>query len=155
MATVVLNAGSWSNGFAAADLNSLASGGQKTSSLTAPQVDNSTTGATYAQVEVTLGALSPTQGGLVIVVFVPETQTAGTYVTGTDGTSAADQVPWRNYPHAIIALRQTAGAAQVQRSKHIELGDERYRLAVINRAGVALAASGNQVAWRLVSETVI
>ena len=149
MATVTLSAGAWANEFNAADLNSLANGAQKTSTLTAPHIDNSTAGQLYAQVEVTLAAFTPLAGANVIVVLIPETQTAGTYMTGTDGGTAVDQVRWQNYPNAVIALRQTASAAQVQRSGLIPIANERYKVALINRAGAALAASGNQVAARL------
>lgn len=154
MAVISLQNGAWSAGFAGSDLNALAHSGQKTSSLASPHVDNATAGATYAQVEIALGALSPTVGGVVIVVFIPETTVAGTYMTGEDGTTGNDQYRWMNYPHAVLALRLTASSAQIQRSGLIQIAAERYRLAVINRAGVALAATGNSVSWRLVTENV-
>lgn len=153
MATVTLSGGTWAPGFAAGDLNSLAAGSQKTSSLASPQVDN-TFGSLNIELEVTLGAISPAAGANVIVVLIPETQTAGTYATSADGATAATQARWQNFPYAIVALTQGAGAAQVQPCMPIPVKNGRYRIALINRAGVALAASGNQVAWRLTSELV-
>lgn len=154
MATVLLSGATWTNGFGATDLNSLANGSQKTSTLTAPQIDNSTAGQLYVQFEVVLAALSPTAGASVIVVLIPETRTSGAYVAGTDGATVETQVRWQNYPYAIVALTQGASAAQTQRSVRVEVLNERYKVALINRAGTALAASGNQVAWRLVTENV-
>lgn len=154
MATVALSAGAWTAGMATADLNSLADGGQKTSTLTAPQVTNTTAGALYVQFEVVLGTLSPAAGANVIAFLIPETQVANTYVTGLDGTSAADQYRWQNYPYDIIALRLSATSGQTQRSRLVPIANERYKVVLINRAGVALAASGNQLSWRTLTETV-
>jgi hypothetical protein len=143
----------WAAGFAAADLNSLANVTQKTSSLASPQIDNS--GAApdmFVQFEVVLASLTPVAAGNVLVVCVPLASDGGS-VSSTDGTGTGNQVPWQNYPHAAIALRTGAGA-QVQQSPPISLPPGQYRLALINRAGVALAASGNMVSWRKYSEAV-
>lgn len=155
MAGLVLVPSSWTAGFGSTELNSLANNSQDSSSLTAPQIDNSGGTASYVQFEVTLGALSPTAGATIIAFLIPETITAGIYVTGGDSATANDQARWQNGPNAIIALRLTASTAQTQRSNMIPIGPERYKVALINRAGVALAASGNQLYWRTIAETVV
>lgn len=154
MATVSLTPGTWADGFGTSDLNSLANGSLISSSLSAPQVDNAAGARLMVQFQVTLASLSPTTGAHVVVFLIPETTTSGTYATGSDGASAADQYKWQNYPYATIALRQTASTGQVQKSRLIQIDPERYKIAIINRSGVAFAASGNQVSWRFITETV-
>lgn len=140
--------------FAAGDLNALASLGQKTSTLAAPFVDNSVDLALFAQFEASLAALSPAAGAHLIVVLAPLLNDGAAYATSGDGTTAANQIPYVNYPHAMIALRTTATAAQAQQSSPIPLPPGKFQPLLINRAGVALAASGNMVRVRKFSEAV-
>lgn len=155
MAVVGFSAGAWTPGFAAGDLNALANGSLFSSSLVAPQIDNANGANLFVQIEVSLAAFSPTAGANILVSLIPESATLNTYMTGSDGATIADQYKWQNYPYAILALRTTAASPQVQRSQMIQIAPERYKLAVVNRAGVALAATGNQVLWRLIAETVV
>ena len=154
MAVVGLTNGAFSASFAAADLNTLANNSAFTSTLTAPQIDNTGGSFLFAQFEVSLAAFTPTVGANCIVALIPETRTAGTYVTGSDGATVNDQHRWQNYPHSIIALRVTGSAAQVQRGGLVSIAPEKYRVYFINRSGGPLAASGNMVFHRTIQETV-
>lgn len=154
MGAVTLVSQSWNDGFAASDLNALASGSQFTSTLTAPQVDNSSGANLYAEFEVNLAALSPTTGAHIIVFLVPEISSGGSYMTGDDGTTTANQVRWQNFPYAIVSLTLKASTAQLQQSGLVQLQAKQYKIGIINRSGSALAASGNMVRWRFVTESV-
>jgi hypothetical protein len=146
--------GAWTAAVGTSDLNSLANGSQFTSTLTAPQIDNSAGAWLYAEFEVSLAALSPTNGANIIVFLIPETSTAGTYATGDDGATAGNQARWQNGPYAAIALNTKASNAQTQLSSLVPIQARKYKLAVINRSGVALAASGNLVKYRLSTESI-
>jgi hypothetical protein len=154
MAVVSLSPGAWADGFAAADLNALANGGLAISSLTAPIIDNSAGANLFVQFEVVLAALSPIVGANMLPFLVPETSVANTYMTGSTGTTSNDHYRWQNGPYAVVGLRFTASSAQTQRSPLIQIAPERYIFGLINRSGVALAATGNQVRYRLISEVV-
>lgn len=153
--TYTPNVLTWNNGFAAADMNSLANNGQITSSLASPHIDNAIA-QPYNRIIFEFlagGSLTPAQGALLVCALVPELSDA-TYASGTDGTTVAAQYPWPQMDHGIIMLRATA-ATEKQRSNVVEIRPGRFRLAVINRSGVALPASGNMVKYALFNTAVV
>jgi hypothetical protein len=123
------------------DLNSLANG--STSALSA-EIDNSTTKYLYADMELYLASLTPTAGGFVALYLVPS-------VDGTNyplfDTGASPGAANNNY---FVGSFSTKAAAAAQRiaMREIQLPPGKYKLAVYNGAGVALAASGNTLSWR-------
>jgi hypothetical protein len=123
------------------DLNSLANG--STSALSA-EIDNSTTKYLYADMELNLASLTPTAGGYVALYLVPT-------IDGTNyplfDTGASPGTANNNY---FVGSFSTKAAAAAQRiaMREIQLPPGKYKLAVYNGAGVALAASGNTLSWR-------
>lgn len=144
--------GAWSAGFGSSDLNSLSSGNVALSSLTAPQVNNSTSLELYVQFEFVGGSISPVNVADVVVFLLPLDSTGANYMSGEAGSTIANQPVWMQYPNAAIGLRLKASSTQLQQSGVVLCPPGQYKIGLLNRAGVALAASGNQVNWRLVTE---
>jgi len=123
------------------DLNSLANG--STSALSG-EIDNSTTKYLYADMELYLASLYPAAGGYVALYLVPT-------VDGTNyplfDTGASPGTANNNY---FVGSFTTLNASGIQRiaMREIQLPPGKYKLAVYNGAGVALAASGNTLSWR-------
>ncbi|MEO3475777.1 hypothetical protein AAFN86_28255 [Roseomonas sp. CAU 1739] len=144
--------GSWAAMFGSSDLNSLANGSTAFSSTTAPQIDTTSTLELYLQAEFVGGSISPTNAADVVFILVPRDSANAAYVDGEATSTVANQPVWMQYPHAIIGLRTKATQAQLAMSPLIMLPPNRYKAMLLNRAGVALASSGNQVNARLVTE---
>ncbi len=114
-----------------------------TSALSA-EIDNSTTKYLYADMELNLASLTPTSGGYVALYLVPT-------VDGTNyplfDTGASPGTANNNY---FVGSFTTKAAAAAQRivMREIQLPPGKYKLAVYNGAGVALASSGNTLSWR-------
>jgi hypothetical protein len=146
--------GAWAVAFGAADLNSLANGTTALSSLGAPQINNSTSLEYYAQFEFVGGSISPSGPADVVVFLLPIDSAGAAYMDGEATGTVANQPIWLQYPHAIIGLRTKATSAQLAQSGPAPtlIPPGQYKVGVLNRAGVALAASGNQVNWRLLTE---
>jgi hypothetical protein len=144
--------GSWAAGFASSDLNSCANGSVILSSLTAPQVDNRTTLQLYVQFEFVGGSISPAAAADVVAFLLPLDSTAAGYVDGEAGATVINQPVWLNYPYAAIGLRLKATSTQLQQSGVVLCPPGGYKIGLLNRAGVTLAASGNQLNWRFHSE---
>jgi hypothetical protein len=124
-----------SSNIASTNLNSLASAGEST----AVTYDNSTNRDLYGVVTVKLGSITPTTGGSITV-----------RVTLNDGTDTADRIGGDQY---IIPL--TSGtSAKVAVVNMARLYPYSMRISVINNAGVALAASGNELYIRPWNEDV-
>lgn len=143
---------SWAAMFGATDLNSLANGSTALSSLSAPQIDTSTSLEFYFQAEFVGGSISPTGAPDVVVFLLPLSADNTNYVDGEATATAANQPVWIQYPHAAIALRTKASSTQLARSGAILLPPGKYKVGLLNRSGVALAASDNQVSIRLLTE---
>jgi hypothetical protein len=130
---------------ATTELNGLANGSQATG---ATVIDNAG-GSTEVQFSIFLAALSPGVAADIRVALIPCASDGTLLATGTDGATLAGHYPFINFPSAVIALRTTATAAQTQFSRAVPIEPGFYRASVINRAGVALAASGNILSARL------
>jgi hypothetical protein len=155
MSSLTLEAGSWVAGFGTSDLNSLANGSTAHSSLTAPQIDTTSTKEPYFQAEFVGGSISPTGAADVVVYFIPRNSADSAYSDGEASATAANQPIWAQYPHVVIALRTKATSAQSAMSALSGIiPPGKYQVGVLNRAGVALASSGNQVNIRLVTEAM-
>jgi hypothetical protein len=141
--------GAWTAMFAANDLNSLANGSTLISTATAPQINNSTTLENMFQVEFVGGSISPAAGANILVMLIPLSSNGTDYVDGESTATAVNQPAWANLPTAVIQLRAKGTSTQRQQSKPVPLPPGQYKVCVLNRAGVALAASGNQVNIRL------
>lgn len=146
---------SWSNAFSSSDLNSLATNGQKTSSLTSPVIDNTITSpATLVMFEFTAGsAFTAATAGHLIVGLAPLLSDNTSYPSSTDGTTVASWIPWMNYPFAIIMLRATS-STEAQRSRPVQIEPGKYQPFLINRSGSTLPASGNMVKYTLFNPAV-
>lgn len=154
MADATFEAGSWAAAFGSSDLNSLANGSTAHSSLTAPQIDTTSTKELYFQAEFVGGSISPTGAADVVVYLLPRDSADAAYVDGEATATAANQPIWMQYPHVIIGLRTKAATAQLAMSGMCVLPPGKYQVGLLNRAGVALASSGNQVNIRLITEAM-
>lgn len=144
--------GAWAAGFAAADLNSCANGTTVLSTTSAPQVNNSSTLELYVQFEFVGGSISPSGPADVVVFLLPLDSTGVNYMDGEATATVANQPIWMQYPHAVIGLRTKAASTQLDMSGAVLLPPGQYKIGLLNRAGVSLAASGNQVNVRLLTE---
>jgi hypothetical protein len=111
---------------AGATLNSLANAGESA----AVTYDNSANRNLYGLVTIKLGSITPAAGGSVAV-----------RVTLNDGTDTADRVGGDLY---VVPLLAGAGA-KVAVLNMVRLYPYSMRFSLVNNAGVALAASGNEL----------
>jgi transcription elongation factor len=116
-------------------LNSLANAGEST----AVTYDNSTNRDLYGLVTIKLGSITPATGGSVAV-----------RVTLNDGTDTADRVGGDIYVVPLIA----GTGAKVAVLNMVRLYPYSMRVSLVNNAGVALAASGNELYIRPWNEDV-
>lgn len=116
-------------------LNSLANAGEST----AVTYDNSTNRDLYGLVTIKLGSITPATGGSVAV-----------RVTLNDGTDTADRVGGDLYVVPLIA----GAGAKVAVLNMVRLYPYSMRFSLVNNAGVALAASGNELYIRPWNEDV-
>jgi hypothetical protein len=154
MADILWKPGSWAPMFGSSDLNSLANGSTAYSSLNSSSyvVDTTSSLELYFQAEFVGGSISPTGTPDVVFILMPMDSTLASFVNGDATATVADQPVWMQYPHAAIGLRTKASSTQLAKSGAILLPPDRYRPMLLNRAGVALASSGNQVNLRLLTE---
>lgn len=124
-----------SSNFAGTTLNSLANAGESS----VVTYDNSTNRDLYGTVTIKLGSITPSTGGSITL-----------RVTLNDGTDTADRIGGDLY---VIPL--TSGAsAKVAVVNMVRLYPYSMRLSVVNNAGVALAASGNELYVRPWNEDI-
>lgn len=124
-----------SSNFAGTTLNSLANAGESS----VVTYDNSANRDLYGLVTIKLGSITPAPGGSVAV-----------RVTLNDGTDTADRVGGDLY---VVPL--TSGAsAKVAVINMVRLYPYSMRFSLVNNAGVALAASGNELYVRPWNEDV-
>lgn len=142
----------WTAGFGSSDLNNLANGSVALSSLSAPQINTTSTKELYVQLEFIGGSISPSGPADVVAILLPRNSADSAYVDGEAGSTVVNQPVWMQYPHAVLGLRTKASSAQAVKSSPILLAPDKYQLGLLNRAGVTLASSGNQVNWRLLTE---
>lgn len=124
-----------SSNFASTTLNSLANAGEST----AVTYDNSTNRDLYGIITIKLGSITPSASGSITV-----------RVTLNDGTDTADRIGGDQY---VIPLTTTA-SAKVVVVNMVRLYPYSMRISVINNAGVALAASGNELYIRPWNEDI-
>ena len=124
-----------SSNFAGTTLNSLANAGESS----VVTYDNSTNRDLYGTVTIKLGSITPSTGGSITL-----------RVTLNDGTDTADRIGGDLY---VVPL--TSGAsAKVAVINMVRLYPYSMRLSVVNNAGVALAASGNELYVRPWNEDI-
>jgi hypothetical protein len=124
-----------SSNFAGATLNSLANAGESS----VVTYDNSTNRDLYGLVTIKLGSITPATGGSITV-----------RVTLNDGTDTADRAGGDLY---VVPLLAGAGA-KVAVLNMVRLYPYAMRFSLVNNAGVALAASGNELYVRPWNEDV-
>ena len=124
-----------SSNIADTTLNSLASGGEST----VVTYDNSAALNLYSVVTIKLGSITPATGGSITL-----------RVTLSDGTDTADRIGGDLY---VVPLTSGAGA-KVAVINMVRLYPFSMRLSVVNNAGVAFAASGNELYVRPWNEDV-
>jgi hypothetical protein len=120
------------------ELNSLANAATSAASAA---IDNATDKYLYMAVDVTLASLTPTAGGYLAVYLLP----------AVDGTNYSDIT--QSQLVATLALTTTASAKRVSLG-NIPIPPFSFKLALENRSGVALGASGNVLATRRYNEEV-
>ena len=124
-----------SSNFAGTTLNSLANAGESA----VVTYDNSTNRDLYGTVTIKLGSITPSTGGSVTL-----------RVTLNDGTDTADRIGGDLY---VVPL--TSGAsAKVAVINMVRLYPYSMRFSVVNNAGVAFAASGNEIYVRPFNEDI-
>ena len=124
-----------SSNFAGTTLNSLANAAESN----VVTYDNSTNLNLYGVVTLKLGSITPTAGGSVTI-----------RVTLSDGTDTSDRIGGDLY---VVPL--TSGAsAKVVMVNMVRLYPFSMRFSVVNNAGVALAASGNELYVRPFNEDI-
>lgn len=124
-----------SSNFAGTTLNSLANAAESN----VVTYDNSTNLNLYGVVTLKLGSITPTAGGSVTI-----------RVTLSDGTDNSDRIGGDLY---VVPL--TSGAsAKVVMVNMVRLYPFSMRFSVVNNAGVALAASGNELYVRPFNEDI-
>jgi hypothetical protein len=125
-----------SSNFAGTTLNSLANAGEST----VVTYDNSTNRDLYGTVTIKLGSITPSAGGSITV-----------RITLNDGTDTADRIGGDLY-----TIPLTSGAsAKVAVVNMIRLYPYSMRISVVNNAGVALNASGNELYIRPWNEDIV
>jgi len=112
--------------FASTTLNSLANGSESS----VVTYDNSTNLDLYGTITIKLGSITPSTGGSISV-----------RVTLNDGTDTADRIGGDIY---VIPLT-SGGSAKIAIVNMARLYPYSMRISVINNAGVAFAASGNEL----------
>lgn len=127
--------GARSSNIAGTTLNLLANAGEST----VVTYDNSTNCDLYGTVTIKLGSITPATGGSITL-----------RVTLNDGTDTADRVGGDLY---VVPLTSGAGT-KVAVINMVRLYPYSMRLSVVNNAGVALAASGNEIYVRPFNEDI-
>jgi hypothetical protein len=124
-----------SSNLAGTTLNSVANGSES-SRVT---YDNSTTRDLYGFVTIKLGSITPAAGGSITL-----------RVTASDGTDLGDAVGGDLYTMPLT----TGASAKIVNVPLVRLYPFSLRFSIINNAGVALAASGNEIYVRAFNEEV-
>ena len=110
------------------------------------EIDNSTTQYTHVDLYMELGSAAFTGAGSGIEVYLVPCVDGTNYPTWT-GTVSTDET--ENLSHYVGFMSTSAStSAQKMTLRGVELPAGKYKLAVRNRGGVALAASGNALYWR-------
>jgi hypothetical protein len=141
----------WADCFASGDLNSLANGSRKMSTLSDPQFNN-TGASTFIQFEAySGGSITVTAGSALIV------QAVSRMSDGTNWPSDLvnnNETPLLNYPYAAIQFTAATLNPHRQQSDIVPIPPGYYRFCVVNRLGVALASSGNMVRFRTLTQRI-
>jgi hypothetical protein len=124
-----------SSNLASTTLNSIANGAE----TGAISYDNSTNLDLYGSVTIKLGSITPATGGSITL-----------RVTLNDGTDTADRIGGDLYVVPLIS----GASAKVAVINMVRLYPYSMRLSVINNAGVAFAASGNELYVRPWNEDI-
>jgi hypothetical protein len=124
-----------SSNLAGTTLNSVANGSESARVT----YDNSTTRDLYGFVTIKLGSITPATGGSITL-----------RVTASDGTDLGDAVGGDLYTMPLT----TGASAKIVNVPLVRLYPYSLRLSVVNNAGVALAASGNEIYVRAFNEDV-
>lgn len=144
--------GTFNSMFGSSDLNSLANGSTAITSLSAPVVDTTSSLELWGVAEFTGGSISPVPPADVIFFLIPLLSDGSTYMDGEAGATAVNQPIWLSMPHCSIPLRGKGSSTQAARARRFMIEPGKYKPALLNRAGVALASSGNMVKLALFSE---
>jgi hypothetical protein len=124
------------------ELNSLADDGWCALSSA---IDNSTTGYMFADLELTLAALTATGADAAVEVYLTPS-VDGTNYPDFD-TTAGDNQENNQYFVGSFTL-ESSGGTFLGTLRGVELPPGKFKLGVRNRANVAFAASGNILKWR-------
>jgi len=115
------------------------------------EINNETNLCTHMDLELTLASFDISgQANPSVTIFMLESVDGGTdFDTGTDAVSADASIPAADKIIAIMGLRPGTGAeAKTAVKSMLPIPPGRFKLLVRNTTGVALAASGNVLAYR-------
>ena len=134
-------------------LNSLADNTTDDGGQTA--INNETNLNTFMDLELTLASLDlSSQTNPSVWIYLIESVDGGTdFDTYTDATATAGLMPPSDKLIAVIGLRPGSGAeAKTAVKSAISIPPGQFKLLVRNKTGVAFAASGNVLAYRLYNQ---
>lgn len=117
------------------ELNSLST---NTMATVSAAINNDTNLDMYCDLELNLGALSPTAGGYV-AVYIAEAADGTNY----PAPSSADQRLQTNALLCTFAVSTTAATAQRLVARNVVLPPGKFKIYLDNQSGGAFAASGN------------
>lgn len=115
------------------------------------EINNETNLALYVDLELTLASLDlSAQTNPSVEVYLIESVDGGTdFETVTDGSSTDATHPPSDKLLCTFGLREGSGAeAKLAIKSMLLIPPGRFKLAMINRTGVAFASSGNVLAYR-------
>jgi hypothetical protein len=125
------------------ELNNLA---DDTWSAVSSEIDNSTNGYMFMDIEADLASITPTGADAAIELYVVPS-VDGTQYPSTSNSGTADEQENNQYFVGSIVLSLDA-EVQIHMLRGIEVPTGKWKMFVRNRSNVSLAASGSTIKWR-------
>lgn len=147
----------WTDAFASGDLSSLASGGNKMSTASDPQLEinpTTPTNATALMIQFAAymgGSMTTTAGAALIVTAVPRMPDNTNWPTDLVNNNG---VPPDNFPKAAIQFYVGTVNPHRQVARPVPIWPGYYRFNAQNRLGNNMPSSGNMVRYRILTQTV-
>ena len=119
------------------------------------EIDNSTTKYPAAELDLALGPAAFTGSDAGIEVYIVQT-VDGTNYPDWSGNATAEAQEQVGYFVCFLPLKATTSAKRVvsPASAPVPLPQGKFKFGIRNRGNVTLAASGNTLTWRPVSDAI-